>query len=157
MQVRWSNAALGDLARLHAFLAPVNPRAAKAVLERLKQAPRVLQTQPQMGKPLPEFNPREVRRLIVGDYELRYEVTPDTVIMLRCGTPVKIVRGALPEATSAGLSVRLAADPLAGIAQLGNEVGSVPRTVIGDVIADLLKVDFAAPGEAKPHRAASRS
>jgi hypothetical protein len=46
MQVRWSTAALGDLARLHAFLAPVNPRAAKAVLERLKQAPRVLQTQP---------------------------------------------------------------------------------------------------------------
>jgi hypothetical protein len=36
-----------------------------------------------MGKPLPEFNPREVRRLIVGDCELRYEVAPDAVIMLR--------------------------------------------------------------------------
>jgi plasmid stabilization system protein ParE len=83
MQVRWSNTALGDLARLHAFVAPVNPRAATAVLERLKQAPRLLQTQPQMGKPLAEFSPREVRRLIVGDDELRYEVTADAVIILR--------------------------------------------------------------------------
>ena len=83
MQVRWTSAALGDLGRLHAFLASVNPKAAKAVLERLKQAPRMLQNQPQMGKPLAEFEPREVRRMIVGDYELRYEVTQTAVIILR--------------------------------------------------------------------------
>ncbi len=83
VQIKWSIAALGDLARLHGFLAPVNPQAAKAARERLKQAPRMLQTRPQMGKPLAEFHPREVCRLIVGDCELRYEVMPDAVIILR--------------------------------------------------------------------------
>jgi hypothetical protein len=31
---------------------------------------------------LEEFSPREVRRLIVDDYELRYEVTDDTLTVL---------------------------------------------------------------------------
>ncbi len=97
MQVRWSNAALGDLGRLHAFLTAVNPRAATAVLERLKQAPRMLQTQPHMGKPLTEFEPREVRRLIVGDYELRYEVARDTRIVLRLWHTAKTAESVVAE------------------------------------------------------------
>ena len=40
MRVKWTRAALGDLGRLHAFLAAVNPPAAKVLFERLKVAPR---------------------------------------------------------------------------------------------------------------------
>lgn len=29
------------------------------------------------------FDPREVRRLIVGDYELRYEINDDGIVVLR--------------------------------------------------------------------------
>lgn len=83
MRVLWQPLALLDLARLHDFLAPVSPRAAKAVRTQLKQAPRLLSTQPHMGTPLPEFSPRDVRRLIVGKYELRYEVRGDAIHILR--------------------------------------------------------------------------
>lgn len=82
-KVVWQPPALLDLARLYDFLAAVNPRAAKAVLHHLKTAPRALRTQPRLGSALSEFSPREVRRLIVGDYELRYEIRADTVHILR--------------------------------------------------------------------------
>jgi len=79
----WQPPALLDLARLYDFLAVVNPRASKAALNHLKTAPRALRTQPRLGPALSEFSPREVRRLIVGDYELRYELRADTIHTLR--------------------------------------------------------------------------
>jgi len=83
MQIIWSNHSLEDLARLHAFLSPVNPLAAADVFEMLATAPDILQSQPRIGAPLNEFLPREVRFLIVGDYEIRYEVTQTEVWILR--------------------------------------------------------------------------
>ncbi|MBA4143729.1 MAG: type II toxin-antitoxin system RelE/ParE family toxin [Nitrosospira sp.] len=41
-----------------------------------------LSVYPQLGVPLDEFAPRDVRRVIVGDYELRYELTPVTLIYI---------------------------------------------------------------------------
>jgi hypothetical protein len=32
---------------------------------------------------LREFEPREVRRVLVGDYEIRYELTKKDVVVLR--------------------------------------------------------------------------
>lgn len=83
MQIRWTSKALGDLGRLYAFLAPVNPRAAAAVFEDLSAAPDTLGRQPHLGTALPEFVPRDVRRLIVGDYEMRYEVIEQNIWILR--------------------------------------------------------------------------
>ncbi|WP_024300629.1 MULTISPECIES: type II toxin-antitoxin system RelE/ParE family toxin [Methyloversatilis] len=84
MTLRWTRAALGDLQRLHAFLRPVNPEAAARVIQRLSAGPDLLQTQPRIGTKLPEFEPREVRYILIGDYELRYEITADqTVWILR--------------------------------------------------------------------------
>ena len=83
MRVVWANKAVGDLVRLHAFLAPVNPRAARAVFATLKAGPQHLQANPRLGERLPDFGEREVRRLIVGDYEMRYEVKPDALWILR--------------------------------------------------------------------------
>jgi len=36
-----------------------------------------------MGQAFDEYRPREVRRLIIGDYELRYEIVDDTVLVVR--------------------------------------------------------------------------
>lgn len=83
MRVIWTGKALGDLVRLHAFLAPVNARAAAVVLAQLEAGPRHLQAHPGLGERVPEFAEREVRRLIVGDYEMRYEVKPDALWILR--------------------------------------------------------------------------
>lgn len=77
MTLTWTRASLSDLQRLHAFLTPVNPDAAARVIQRLTAGPDLLLTQPRIGTRLPEFEPREVRCLFIGDYEMRYEITAD--------------------------------------------------------------------------------
>ncbi|KSB89654.1 plasmid stabilization protein [Caulobacter vibrioides] len=83
MRLVWTGKAASDLARLHAFLAEVNPRAAARTARELVAAPKRLLTAPRLGERLEEFAPREVRRLIVGGYELRYEITESSVFVLR--------------------------------------------------------------------------
>jgi len=73
---------LGDLQRRYAFLHPVDPDAAARVIRRLTDGPDLLRTQPRIGTRLPEFEPREVRCLFIGDYEMRYEITADQVVWI---------------------------------------------------------------------------
>jgi plasmid stabilization system protein ParE len=83
MRLQWTTSANRDLERLHAFLHPANPRAAAQVVRQLVEAAEQLLTYPQFGHALAEFAPRDVRRMIVGDYELRYEATETTITILR--------------------------------------------------------------------------
>ena len=83
MPLRWARAALADLGRLHAFLADVNPAAAARVVQALAQGAGRLQDNPRLGMRLTEFDPREVRRIIVGQYEMRYELDEKNVHILR--------------------------------------------------------------------------
>ena len=83
MALRWTNLAYGDLRRLHAFLAPVNPgaaaRAVRAIVTRVERIP----AQPRLAERLPRFGSKEVRRVLVGLYEIRYELIDTDVIVLR--------------------------------------------------------------------------
>jgi len=83
MQLQWTSKALADLARLYEFLALVNRQAAIKIVKTLTEAPLNLLTNPRIGEKLSEFWPREVRRLIVGDYEIRYEIQTDQIYILR--------------------------------------------------------------------------
>ncbi|NGM48551.1 type II toxin-antitoxin system RelE/ParE family toxin [Caulobacter sp. 602-2] len=83
MRLVWTGKAASDLARLHAFLADVNPRAAARTARELVAAPKRLLDAPRLGERLEEFSPREVRRLVIGGYELRYELTTTTIFVLR--------------------------------------------------------------------------
>jgi plasmid stabilization system protein ParE len=83
MELRWTSKALSDLARLHDFLAQVSPQAAARAVQSLTAAPVRLRAYPRLGVRLPAFDPREVRRLIVGKYEIRYEIYEDTIYILR--------------------------------------------------------------------------
>lgn len=83
MNLKWTSKALSDLARLHEFLASVNRRAASNTVRQLTAAPNQLLEQPRLGERLDEFDPREVRRIFVGHYEMRYEIQPDTLYILR--------------------------------------------------------------------------
>ena len=81
--VKWTSKALSDLERLHDFLAPVNKPAARRLVQSLAAAPARLIEHPRIGEALEEFEPREVRRLLVGQYEIRYEVRKDAIFLLR--------------------------------------------------------------------------
>lgn len=70
-----------DLTRLYEFLAPVNRDAAVRTVQSLAAAPDSLLANPRIGERLDEFAPREVRRVLVGHYEMRYEVQESTLYM----------------------------------------------------------------------------
>jgi len=82
MTINWTRAAFGDLGRLHEFLRPVNQEAAARVVQRLTAGPDLLVMQPRIGTKLTEFEPREVRYILVGDYEMRYEITAEDEIWI---------------------------------------------------------------------------
>ncbi len=83
MEIKWSAKALTDLDRLFDFLAPVNRRAAARAVQSIVVAPIKLLEHPRLGERLEEFEPREVRRILVGKYELRYELRDSLIYMLR--------------------------------------------------------------------------
>ena len=83
MKLKWSKEAVADIARLYDFLATVNPTAAARAVQTLTVAPRQLFDRPQSGRHLDQYLPREVRRIIVGNYEMRYELVGSTVYILR--------------------------------------------------------------------------
>ena len=83
MELRWTSRALSDLARLHEFLAPANGTAAAATVRALVAAPKRLLANPRIGEQLEEFAPREVRRILVGHYEMRYEIQGAVLFVLR--------------------------------------------------------------------------
>ena len=43
----------------------------------------LLLEQPRLGEKLDEFAPREVRRILAGQYEMRYEIQAATMYVLR--------------------------------------------------------------------------
>lgn len=46
-------------------------------------SPQRSQTNPRIGEQLFEFDPPEVRRILVGEYEVRYEIQDSVIYMLR--------------------------------------------------------------------------
>ena len=74
---------MGDLARLHGFLADANSQAAARAVLVITAAVDRLQDNPRLGLRLEEFHPDEVRRIIVGQYEIRYAIVEDTTYIVR--------------------------------------------------------------------------
>jgi len=83
MKLRWTGKALADLERLYDFLAVVNPPAAARTVQSLTKTPTRLLANSRIGKQLFEFEGREVRRIIVGKYEIRYEIQDSCIYILR--------------------------------------------------------------------------
>jgi plasmid stabilization system protein ParE len=53
------------------------------VVRALVAAPAKLLEHPRLGERLDRYAPRDVRRLLVGPYEMRYELRPDELVVLR--------------------------------------------------------------------------
>lgn len=83
MELKWTSKGLCDLARLYEFLAAVNQPAAARTVQQLTAAPTTLLANPRIGERLEEFEPRDVRRILVGHYEMRYEIVDSTIFLLR--------------------------------------------------------------------------
>lgn len=83
MKIQWTTKASSDLVRLYEHLNPVAPDVAKRLIQQLARAPDKLLDFPRIGEKLEAYEPREVRRILVGNYELRYEIANATIFILR--------------------------------------------------------------------------
>jgi plasmid stabilization system protein ParE len=83
MDLKWTSKALSDVARLYEYLAVVNQPAAARTVQQLTAAPTTLLENPRIGERLEEFEPRDVRRIHVGQYEMRYEIVNSSIYLLR--------------------------------------------------------------------------
>lgn len=83
MKLRWTSRALSDLVRLHEFLASVNPEASAKVVQALTGGAGRLVERPRIGERLDPYLPRDVRRLLIARYELRYELQEQEIYVLR--------------------------------------------------------------------------
>jgi len=81
--LRWTISARGDLARLHEFLDPVDARAAVLAVRQIVARVKRIPARPRLGQRLRTFAGREVRRILIGRYEIRYELTEHDVFVLR--------------------------------------------------------------------------
>ena len=52
-------------------------------VQMLTAAPTKLPINPRIGEKVEEFSPREVRRLLISHYEVRYEIRSNTIYVLR--------------------------------------------------------------------------
>jgi plasmid stabilization system protein ParE len=81
--LRWTRSAYADLRRIHEFLEPVDAAAAArmalAIVVRARRIPR----QPRLGERVPGFGEREVRRILIRKYEIRYEIAGTDLYVLR--------------------------------------------------------------------------
>ena len=83
MALRWARAAFADLQRIHEFLVPVNAVAAARVVRALASRVRRVPAQPRLGEKLTGFGERDLRRVLVQRYEVRYEIVGSDIYVLR--------------------------------------------------------------------------
>lgn len=81
--LKWTSKAYSDLVRLYEFVGPVNPVAAARIVRHLVAIAKRIPAHPRLGVQMPEFAPREVRKALVAEYEIRYELTDTDVFILR--------------------------------------------------------------------------
>lgn len=84
-RLKWSQPALMDLARLHAFLAPKSQDAAQRAISSIRQGVKLLGNHPELGRPVEEMLP-EYREWIIefgqGAYMALYHFDGEEIVIL---------------------------------------------------------------------------
>jgi plasmid stabilization system protein ParE len=84
-RVIWTPRALGDMARLHGFLAPKNRDAARRAVRAIRQGVKALGAHPEIGRPVDEL-PTEFREWLIpfgaGGYLVLYRYDGALVAIL---------------------------------------------------------------------------
>jgi plasmid stabilization system protein ParE len=84
-RIRWSQAALRDVARLHNFLRSKSVGSATRAVKTIRQGVKILASQPEIGRPIEDL-PSEFREWIIefghGAYVVLYRYDGKEVLLL---------------------------------------------------------------------------
>ena len=83
MALRWTESAYLDPRRLYEFLEPADSRAALRAVPVIVARGERMTFQPGLDEQLPRLGSGEVRRVLAANYEIRYELKDEEVVVLR--------------------------------------------------------------------------
>ena len=83
MEVRWSPSALRDVDLIHDFIAQDSDKYARKTIDKFFNRVLALQTNPMLGRMVPEYNDPNIRELLEGNYRIVYRLFNDAINIAR--------------------------------------------------------------------------
>jgi addiction module RelE/StbE family toxin len=82
MKVQWTQAALDHLTDIHHYIAKDSPIYAQRMVDRITARSQQLETHPESGERVAEYNLPQIRQIIEGPYRIIYRVAASSVDVL---------------------------------------------------------------------------
>jgi len=79
MMLRWTATARSDLREIREYIGKDSKIYAKRMVDRIKKAVERLRRFPHIGSRVEEWDREDFREILVGNYRIIYQVTPDRV------------------------------------------------------------------------------
>lgn len=83
VKIIWTELAVEDLRSIHDYISKDSKVYADRYIEKLISRVDQLETNPQSGRAVPEFNNETLRELIEGSYRIIYKLHPDYIGVVR--------------------------------------------------------------------------
>ncbi|MFI5263710.1 MAG: type II toxin-antitoxin system RelE/ParE family toxin [Candidatus Kapaibacterium sp.] len=80
-KVRWSRSALVDLQNLFEYITESSPLNAFRLADRIRKASESLNSFPERGRIIPEFEDPTLREIFISQYRLMYQVLQKEIII----------------------------------------------------------------------------
>lgn len=80
VKINWTSQSINDIENIAEFIAKDSERYAQIQTQRFFEAVEVLQTNPKIGRVVPEFKSDVVRELILGNYRVIYHLVSKDLI-----------------------------------------------------------------------------
>jgi toxin ParE1/3/4 len=93
VKVIWTEFAIEDLRSIHAYISQDSKVYADRFIEKIITRVEQLETYPQSGRVVPEFNVDSLRELIEGNYRIIYKINSDFIGVVRVHHSARQLKG----------------------------------------------------------------
>ena len=80
VEVKWTSVSLADIENIAGFIAKDSHHYALLQTERFFERVKMLETQPEIGRIVPEIESKSIRQLVEGSYRIIYQVVSSSRI-----------------------------------------------------------------------------
>ena len=80
VKIIWTNRSLKDLEDIGEYISKDSYHYAKLTLEKIINSTSIIESNPRIGRKIPELNTDSIREIILGNYRIIYEIYKDRQI-----------------------------------------------------------------------------
>jgi len=92
VKIIWTLQAIEDLKSIHDYIAVESRVYAKDVIVKIMTRVQQLEQFPQSGKMVPEFEQKNIRELIEGNYRIVYKIHPNHIGIVRIHHSARLLK-----------------------------------------------------------------